>query len=104
MVWRFQELTENALGKLAFEPVSSMATIQAIQTLALWAAVGGKHPVARDGRLLISAALSIAHNLRLNESTEFIHRVENAVRSLPSAHDLDDVRNKARLVRLMQRL
>ncbi|KAF7981721.1 hypothetical protein HWV62_32315 [Athelia sp. TMB] len=36
--------------------------------LAIWAPVGGRHHVARDGRLLITAAISAAVNLRLDEA------------------------------------
>ncbi|KZP06733.1 hypothetical protein FIBSPDRAFT_966192 [Athelia psychrophila] len=97
VVWHLQELVEKSLGKLAFQPTSSIESLQAIMTLALWAPVGGRHPVARDGRLLISAAISIANNLRLDESIAYISRVESAEHNADCPHDLEDARHKARL-------
>lgn len=98
---RLQKLAEKAADRVLFNPAPSTDSIQAVILLALWATVGAGSTVPRDERLLIAAAVSMAVNLRLNESIGHLLRMESAASDEhPSTADLEDVRNKARLVRL----
>ncbi|KAJ7056991.1 hypothetical protein C8F01DRAFT_1152987 [Mycena amicta] len=67
-----QRLTDDSIAKLIINPrpYESVESIQALLILSLWAPLGG--PVdgeARDGRLLIASAVSMAMNLRLNQAS-----------------------------------
>lgn len=99
---RLRELAEKTVGRVLFNPAPSTDSIQAMIMLAMWAPVSARLAVARDERLLIAAAASMAVNLRLDESIDHLLRMESATADeYPSVVDLEDVRNKARLVRLM---
>ena len=102
-VSRLQELAENALGKVVFEHTLHLESLQAIMILAIWTPVGGKHHVARDGRLLIIAAISAAVNLRIDEAAAYVSRAESAALNGGVPADIVGARNKARLVRRMRR-
>ncbi|KZP13505.1 hypothetical protein FIBSPDRAFT_753367 [Athelia psychrophila] len=99
IVPRMQELTEKTVGRVLFNPAPAADSIQAMVVLALWATVGAGLGVApRDERLMIAAGVSMAINLRLNDSVAHLLRIEaDEVDDRPAAVDLEELRNKARL-------
>ncbi|KAJ7084027.1 hypothetical protein B0H15DRAFT_911462 [Mycena belliarum] len=66
---RLQKLTEDVFLREIFNPQPPLESIQALLVLAVWAPICGTGAEARDGRLLIASAVSMAMNLHLqNES------------------------------------
>lgn len=67
---RLQKLTEDAFVREIFNPQPSLESIRALLILSVWTPICGTGAEARDGRLLIASAVSMAMNLHLqNEST-----------------------------------
>ncbi|KAJ7704382.1 hypothetical protein B0H17DRAFT_9700 [Mycena rosella] len=65
---RLQKLTEDVFVREIFNPQPSIESITALLILSVWAPICGGAE-ARDGRLLIASAVSMARNLHLqNES------------------------------------
>ncbi|KIM74996.1 hypothetical protein PILCRDRAFT_689319 [Piloderma croceum F 1598] len=94
---QLQKLTEETIYRQVFNPTPSIPSIEAIQILALWSPPG--HGEARDGRLLIASAISMAMNLRLNKAVEhaaWLYGLVNTERTNSMA-DLDGTIEKARL-------
>ncbi|KAF7981746.1 hypothetical protein HWV62_32365 [Athelia sp. TMB] len=96
---RLRELTEKTMGSILFNPVPSTDSILAMIVLALWNTVGDGSAVARDERLIIAAAVSMAINLHLNDAVEYLSRIKNlASDGAPDAAvENEDQRDKARL-------
>ncbi|KAJ7704423.1 hypothetical protein B0H17DRAFT_921447 [Mycena rosella] len=66
---RLQKLTEDVFVREIFNPQPPLESIQALLILSVWAPICGTGAEARDGRLLIASAVSMAMNLHLqNES------------------------------------
>lgn len=96
-----QSLTEQVVGREVFNPKPSVESVEAIAILSLWAPVGVQ-ACARDGRLLIASAVSMAINLRLHETIQYVLRVERqGLVEGPDAPDLRDSKDKARLVSIL---
>jgi hypothetical protein len=101
---QLQKLTEEAVFRHVFNPVPSLQSIEAILILSLWSPIGGHaEGEGRDGRLLITSAVSMAMNLRLNHAVEYAVELGKSMKSETvisdsMASDLDDATDKARLV------
>ncbi|KAJ7704434.1 hypothetical protein B0H17DRAFT_11228 [Mycena rosella] len=66
---RLQKLTEDVFVREIFNPQPPIESIKALLILSVWAPICGTGAEARDGRLLIASAVSMAMNLHLqNES------------------------------------
>jgi hypothetical protein len=66
---RLQKLTEDAFLREIFNVQPSLESIRALLILSMWTPICGTGAEARDGRLLIASAVSMAMNLDLqNES------------------------------------
>jgi hypothetical protein len=66
---RLQKLTEEVFLREIFNPQPSLESIKALLILSVWTPICGTGAEARDGRLLIASAVSMAMNLHLqNES------------------------------------
>lgn len=80
----------------------SLETVQGLIILSLWEPVCGvTQSGGRDGKMLISMAVSMATNMRLNESSTLAAGLRD--RTLPNtprnnALDFETEMNKARLV------
>ena len=87
------------MGKILFNPAPSTDSILAMIVLALWNTVGAGSAVARDERLIIAAAVSMAINLHLNDAVAYLKRIKSAGSDgADAAVENEDVRDKARLV------
>ncbi|KAJ7151394.1 hypothetical protein C8R43DRAFT_1127673 [Mycena crocata] len=62
---RLQKLTEDVFMREIFNPQPSLESIRALLILSVWAPICGTGAEARDGRLLIASAVSMAMNLSL---------------------------------------
>jgi hypothetical protein len=70
---RLQKLTEDVFVREIFNPQPPLESIKALLILSLWAPICGTGAEARDGRLLIASAVSMAMNRQLqNESQRAI--------------------------------
>ncbi|KAJ6591026.1 hypothetical protein DFH09DRAFT_1138355 [Mycena vulgaris] len=70
---RLQKLTEDVFLREIFNPQPALESIKALLILSVWAPICGTGAEARDGRLLIASAVSMAMNLHLqNESKRAI--------------------------------
>ncbi|KAJ7052806.1 hypothetical protein C8F01DRAFT_566039 [Mycena amicta] len=70
---RLQKLAEDVFVKELFNPQPSLESIRALLILSVWTPICGTGAEARDGRLLIASAVSMAMNLHLqNESKRAI--------------------------------
>ncbi|KAJ7481471.1 hypothetical protein FB451DRAFT_1085095 [Mycena latifolia] len=70
---RLQKLTEDVFVREIFNPQPPLESIKALLILSVWAPICGTGAEARDGRLLIASAVSMAMNLHLqNESKRAI--------------------------------
>ncbi|KAJ7164867.1 hypothetical protein C8R46DRAFT_1097479 [Mycena filopes] len=67
---RLQKLTEDVFMKEIFNPQPSLDSIHALLILSIWAPICGTGAEARDGRLLIASAVSMAMNLRLQDESK----------------------------------
>ncbi|KAJ7481456.1 hypothetical protein FB451DRAFT_129101 [Mycena latifolia] len=66
---RLHKLTEEVFFREVFNPQPSLESIKALLILSVWTPLCGTGAEARDGRLLIASAVSMAMNLHLqNES------------------------------------
>jgi len=101
---RLQRMTDEAIFKRMFSPIPSTDAIQALIILALWSPVSGTPQTeARDSRLLIASAVSMAMNLRLSQASVHATRLqeqkarENGL-SAQNSLELAKAMEKARLV------
>ncbi|KIY70374.1 hypothetical protein CYLTODRAFT_488173, partial [Cylindrobasidium torrendii FP15055 ss-10] len=100
---RLQKLTEDKIARMIFNPsmYESLETVQGLIILSLWEPVCGvTQSGGRDGKMLISMAVSMATNMRLNEASTLAAGLRD--RTLPNtprnnALDLETEMNKARL-------
>jgi hypothetical protein len=93
---RLQKVAEEAMFKEIFNPVPSTESIYALLIMAFWSPVlGTPQSDARDGRLLVASAVSMAMNLRLNQASEYFASLQARARSGP---ELLEAMEKAQLV------
>ncbi len=101
---RLQKLTEDTIARMIFNPAryESLETIQGLIILSLWSPICGiSQSGGRDGKMLISMAVSMAMNMRLNESSALAKGLrDNTLSATPRHSQLNyEVElNKARLV------
>jgi hypothetical protein len=82
--------------KEIFNPVPSTESIYALVIMAFWSPISGTpQSDARDGRLLVASAVSMAMNLRLNQASEYVASLRTRKRPGP---ELLEAMEKARLV------
>ncbi|KAJ7591491.1 hypothetical protein C8J56DRAFT_935703 [Mycena floridula] len=96
---RLQKLTESTVVKMIFDPRSaeSLDSIQSLLILSLWSPIcGSTESGIRDGRLLIASAISMALNLRINESAGKLISVREAKSSMDEV-EMTALSSKARL-------
>ncbi|KAJ7685714.1 hypothetical protein DFH06DRAFT_1075306 [Mycena polygramma] len=67
---RLQKLTEEAFHREIFNPQPSLESIRALLILSIWTPICGTGAEARDGRLLIASAVSMAMNLHLEKESK----------------------------------
>ncbi|KAF7980622.1 hypothetical protein HWV62_37412 [Athelia sp. TMB] len=99
-----QKLAEDAVFRHFFLAVPTTQAIHALMILALWSPIGGPaHGEARDGRLLVASAVSLAMNLRLSQAIEYVAALKEDIKGASKseagalAADLADGVEKARL-------
>ncbi|KAJ6588290.1 hypothetical protein B0H19DRAFT_1098634 [Mycena capillaripes] len=97
---RLQKLTEDAFLREIFNPQPSLESIRALLILSVWTPICGTGAEARDGRLLIASAVSMAMNLHLqNETTRLSGlRAEKDGLSSNKQTELDESTRRWRLV------
>ncbi|KAJ7672558.1 hypothetical protein DFH06DRAFT_1319973 [Mycena polygramma] len=69
---RLHKLTEDAFLREVFNPQPSLESIKALLILSVWTPICGTGAEARDGRLLIASAVSMAMNLRLKDESKHL--------------------------------
>ncbi|KAE9404892.1 hypothetical protein BT96DRAFT_397932 [Gymnopus androsaceus JB14] len=98
---RLQALTTDSVAKMIFQSRRSetLESIQCLLILSLWAPVCGTEEDFRDGRLLVASAVSMAHNMRLNEACQLAAslRGRRANGEEVAEHEMFDAVNKTRL-------
>ncbi|KAJ7355870.1 hypothetical protein DFH08DRAFT_738004 [Mycena albidolilacea] len=67
---RLQKLTEEVFLREIFNPQPSPESIRALLILSVWTPICGTGVEARDGRLLIASAVSMAMNLHLQDESK----------------------------------
>ncbi|KAF7366732.1 hypothetical protein MSAN_00931300 [Mycena sanguinolenta] len=67
---RLHKLTEDVFVREIFNPQPSLDSIKALLILALWTPICGTGAEPRDGRLLITSAVSVAMNLHLQDASK----------------------------------
>ncbi|KAJ7628374.1 hypothetical protein FB45DRAFT_748179 [Roridomyces roridus] len=67
---RLQKLAEDGLVREIFNPQPSLDSIKALLVLSVWTPICGTGAEARDGRLLIASAVSMAMNLHLQSESQ----------------------------------
>ncbi|KAJ6501934.1 hypothetical protein C8R45DRAFT_974877 [Mycena sanguinolenta] len=67
---RLQKLTEEVFLREVFNPQPSLESIRALLILSVWTPICGTGSEARDGRLLIASAVSMAMNLHLQDESK----------------------------------
>jgi hypothetical protein len=97
---RLQKLTEEVFLREIFNPQPSPESIRALLILSVWTPICGTGVEARDGRLLIASAVSMAMNLHLqDESTRASGlRMEKHSLSSDKAAELNESTQRWRLV------
>lgn len=92
-------LADEAIFKQVFNPLPSTDAILATHIHSLWAPVGDSASrETRDGRLLATAAVSMAMNLRLNEAMTYALTLRKQKKpSEPPTAELVEALDKARL-------
>ncbi|KAJ7507168.1 hypothetical protein B0H11DRAFT_193434 [Mycena galericulata] len=96
---RLQKLAEDGFLREIFNPQPPLESIKALLILSVWTPICGTGAEARDGRLLIASAVSMAMNLHLqDESRRCIHlRAEKDTLSPDKLSELDESTDKWRL-------
>ncbi|KAJ3865790.1 hypothetical protein EV359DRAFT_38024 [Lentinula novae-zelandiae] len=98
---RLQSLTAEFVAKMIFQSRRSetLESIQSLFILSLWAPVCGADEDFRDGRLLVASAVSMAHDMRLNDACQIAARLRErkAKGEDVSDHEMFDAINKTRL-------
>ncbi|KAJ7792644.1 hypothetical protein B0H14DRAFT_2534001 [Mycena olivaceomarginata] len=67
---RLQKLTEDVFLREIFNPQPPLESIHALLILSVWTPICGTGAEARDGRLLIASAVSMAMNLHLQSESK----------------------------------
>ncbi|KAJ7201041.1 hypothetical protein GGX14DRAFT_658803, partial [Mycena pura] len=67
---RLQKLTEDIFLREIFNPQPALDSIKALLILSVWTPICGTGAEARDGRLLIASAVSMAMNLHLQDESK----------------------------------
>lgn len=99
---RLQSLTAENVARMILQSRRSetLESIQCLLILSLWAPVCGVDEDSRDGRLLVASAVTMAHNMRLNEACQVAARLQSKREKGEDVHDqeLFEAMNKTRLV------
>ncbi|KAJ6625104.1 hypothetical protein B0H10DRAFT_2003701 [Mycena sp. CBHHK59/15] len=100
---RLQKLAEEVFLREIFNPQPSMESIKALLILSVWSPICGTGAEARDGRLLIASAVSMAMNLHLeNASKEAISlRAEKEGLGADHSAEIEELTDKWRLWMLL---
>lgn len=95
---RLQRLAEDTIARMIFNPelFESQETIKGLIILSLWTPICGPSKGGRDGRMLISMAVSMALNLGLSDASATAISIRE--KSPYDQAALDEATNKARLV------
>lgn len=99
VVPKMQKLAEEIIYKDVHNPAPSPQSILAVLIVSMWSPVDG-HPQTRDPRLVITSGVSMALNLRLNHSIDYVASLQKFTNS----SDLENATENARLVRLKSSL
>ncbi|KAJ6588289.1 hypothetical protein B0H19DRAFT_1098632 [Mycena capillaripes] len=75
---RLQKLTEDVFLREIFNPQPSLESIRALLILSVWTPICGTGAEARDGRLLIASAVSMAMNLHLQDESKRVVSLRGA--------------------------
>ncbi|KAJ3866388.1 hypothetical protein EV359DRAFT_36741 [Lentinula novae-zelandiae] len=98
---RLQSLTAENVARMILQSRRSetLESIQCLLILSLWAPVCGVDEDSRDGRLLVASAVTMAHNMRLNEACQVAARLQSKREKGEDVHDqeLFEAMNKTRL-------
>ncbi|KAJ4479099.1 hypothetical protein J3R30DRAFT_3289733 [Lentinula aciculospora] len=98
---RLQSLAADNVARMIFQSRRSetLESIQCLLILSLWAPTCGADENLRDGRLLVASAVSMAHNMRLNDACQLAARLreKRAKGEEVSDHEMFDAMNKTRL-------
>lgn len=97
---RLQKLTEEVFLREIFNPQPSPESIRALLILSVWTPICGTGVEARDGRLLIASAVSMAMNLHLQDESKRASGLRTEKHSLSSdkAAELNESTQRWRLV------
>lgn len=97
---RLQKLTEEVFLREIFNPQPSADSIKALLILSVWAPICGTGAEARDGRLLIASAVSMAMNLHLETASKRAIEIRALKGDLSAekAEELEECTNQWRLV------
>ncbi|KAJ4474496.1 hypothetical protein J3R30DRAFT_3509551 [Lentinula aciculospora] len=98
---RLQALTAENVARMILQSRRSetLESIQCLLILSLWAPVCGADEDFRDGRLLVASAVTMAHNMRLNEACQVAARLQSKRAKGEEVHDHEmfDAMRKTRL-------
>ncbi|KAJ3740190.1 hypothetical protein DFH05DRAFT_1406158 [Lentinula detonsa] len=98
---RLQFLTAENVARMILQSRRSetLESIQCLLILSLWAPVCGADEDFRDGRLLVASAVTMAHNMRLNEACQVAARLKSKREKGEEVldHEMFDAMNKTRL-------
>ncbi|KAJ7764566.1 hypothetical protein DFH07DRAFT_811654 [Mycena maculata] len=96
---RLQKLTEEVFIREIFNPQPPLESIKALLILSVWAPICGTGAEARDGRLLIASAVSMAMNLHLQGESKRSMDLRAEMDKLSPAQltELDESTDKWRL-------
>ncbi|KAF7337872.1 hypothetical protein MVEN_02010200 [Mycena venus] len=96
---RLQKLTEEVFLREIFNPQPSLESIRALLILSVWTPICGTGAEARDGRLLIASAVSMAMNLHLQDESRHATGLQAAMDRLSSDKqaELDESTHRWRL-------
>jgi hypothetical protein len=97
---RLQKLAEDVFLREIFNPQPSLESIRALLILSIWAPICGTGAEARDGRLLIASAVSMAMNLHLQSESKHVFslRAEKNGLSPDKQAELNESTRRWRLV------
>ncbi|KAK7038238.1 hypothetical protein R3P38DRAFT_540715 [Favolaschia claudopus] len=72
---QLQKLTEEVFLREIFNPQPTLDSVRALLILSVWTPICGTGAEARDGRLLIASAVSMAMNLQLQDASKRVVRL-----------------------------
>ncbi|KAK7019506.1 hypothetical protein R3P38DRAFT_1247236 [Favolaschia claudopus] len=96
---QLQKLTEEVFLREIFNPQPTLDSVRALLILSVWTPICGTGGEARDGRLLIASAVSMAMNLQLQDASKRVVglRGEKGELSVEKEADLHDSTEKWRM-------